>query len=355
MTAEPATHGGARRTVVYGAFKAMGDLLCAAAAIKWELGQGSHVVLLVFPQLPREFLALIDFGSNRSQLEVVALPTPASLANMRVFFDRMSGLSPSHVWLSPHSPAPAASRKIPLLLWVVKRRYWKGALFGGADTEPFSRLLDVRIGIDRGLPFAEREWLGYSTFRGSPMSPPPAVTFTSPIVRARSEPPVYDLVICPGAGAQNRRWPLTHLAALVNLIPLRYRIAVVGVPDDVFAAKSHLPAGRSIDFCSGTLEQAVVTIARGRVAFTMDSGPMFFSRALGVPAVSLFGASNPANIIGYESSVSPLYVPACPYQPCGRASCTQKSVLCMEAIEPAAVADKLLQLLRSRGDRVASG
>mgnify|MGYP001545680211 CR=1 FL=1 len=338
-----------RRTVVYGAFKGMGDLLCAVPAIVWELNQGSSVVLLVFPQLPREFLELIDFGPHRAALRISVLPQPARFGNMRRFLAQMSHLTPAFVWLSPHSPAAAASWRIPLLLAAVRRLYWPGAVLGGAESEPLSRFFDVRVPVDRGLPFAEREWSGYSTLRNIAHPSPPPARLRESIMRSRSEPPIHDLLIHPGAGAPNRRWPLEHFSRLVSLIPGRYRIGVVALPDDAAAMRRVLPADRPIHFCSGSLEEAIRALGRSRVALTMDSGPMFFSRALGVPTVSLFGASDPANVIGYASSVVPLYEKGCPCQPCGSPRCSQRSVICMESIGPAAVAARVLELLRLAG------
>ena len=333
-------------TVIYGAFKGMGDLLSAAPAIVWELNRGSCVVLLVFPQLPREFLDLIDFGPNRAALRIVALPTPARPGNMRAFFGRMSRLRPAYVWLSPHSPGPAASWRIPLLLSVVKRLYWRDSVMGGAASEPLSRLFDVRVAVDRSLPFADREWLAYASFRKNGTEAPPLVGFTKAISRARAEPPAYDLLIHPGAGAKNRAWPLQHFATLLRHMPERYRIAVVGIPGDVAAMKAVLPADRKVHYSSGTLEHAIMLMARSRVLLTMDSGPMFFAQLLRRPTVSLFGASDPAHVIGHSKWVNPMYERKWQCQPCGNSHCTQKSVLCMESLDPRRVAARLLDLLR---------
>lgn len=333
-------------TVIYGAFKGMGDLLCAAPAIVWELNRGSSVVLLVFPQLPREFLELIDFGPNRAALDVVPLPTPARPGNMSAFCSRMSRLSPGHVWLSPHSPGPAASWRIPLLLSVVKRLYWRDSVMGGAASEPLSRLFDVRVPVDRSLPFADREWLAYASFRKSGGEARPSVGFTKGISQARADPPAYDLLIHPGAGAKNRAWPPHHFATLLRHMPEHYRIAVVGIPDDVAAMKAVLPAARKVHYSSGTLEHAIMVMARSRVLLTMDSGPMFFAQLLRRPTVSLFGASDPAHVIGHSEWVSPMYERKWACQPCGNSHCTQKSVLCMESLDPQRVAARVLDLLR---------
>lgn len=346
MTLSSAAQTKSSLTIVYGAFKGMGDLLCAAPTIAWELNQGSRVVLLVFPQLPREFLELVDFGPNRDSLHITTLPTPARFANMKRFFTEMSLLDPAFIWISPHCPAPAASWRIPLLLTAVRRLYWPRAILGGADSEPLSRLFDVRLHVDRSLPFSEREWAGYSRLRNSMDNPPPPAALREPIMRRRSQPPMYDLLICPGAGAQNRRWPMDRFSKLLALIPGHYRIAVSALPGDLAQMKRVLPADREIYWCSGSLEQAFLAIGSSRVVLTMDSGPMFFSRTLGVPTVSLFGASDPANVIGYESSVVPLYNRSCPCQPCGSSRCRQKSVICMEAIEPEVLAAKVLELMQ---------
>jgi heptosyltransferase-2 len=263
----------------------------------------------------------------------------------------MSQLSPAAIWISPHAPAPASSWKIPLLLWVVKRRYWPKARLGGATSERMSRLFDVRVPVDRSLPFARREWNGYCRFRalalnaGSPPASPSPVRFIDSIQRLRLQAPAVDLLIHPGAGAANRRWPLRHYPKLVARIPAEYRIAVLGLPEDVAALQTVLPKDRGITYLTGSLEESIMAIASARVALTMDSGPAFFAKALGVTAVALFGASDPANVIGSDGSVTPCYRRKWPCQPCGRPVCSQTSLLCMESLEPELVARELLRLL----------
>jgi heptosyltransferase-2 len=337
-------------TVVYGAFKGMGDLVSALPVILSELSCGATVVLLIFPQILK-FIELIDFGSNRARLQVCTLPVSGGLRSLREFFTRMSQLSPEAVWISPHAPAPASSWKIPLLLWVAKHRYWPIAKLGGADTERMAWLFDVRVPVDRSLPFAQREWTGYFGFRarsfdaGSVPASPPPVPFIDSIRRSRREAPAYDLLIHPGAGAANRKWPLSHYPQLVERIPAEYSIAVLGLPEDVAALQAVLPKDRNIAFLTGTLEQSIMAIAGARVALTMDSGPAFFAKALGVTAVSLFGASDPANVIGFDGTVTPSYVRKWPCQPCGSPICSQKSTLCMESLGPDTVARDVLRLL----------
>jgi heptosyltransferase-2 len=342
--AQPVTENDSR-TVVYGAFKGMGDLLSALPVILSELSSGTTVVLLIFPQI-LQFIDLINFGPNRSRLQICPLPVSGGLRSLREFFGRMSRLSPDAIWISPHAPAPASSWKIPLLLWVVKHRYWPLAALGGADTERMAWLFNVRVPADRKLPFARREWTAYFGFRGGGAPAlPPTVAFIESIQQSRLRTPAYDLLIHPGAGAANRRWPLRHYPRLVERIPTEYRIAVLGLPEDVAALQTVLPKDRGITFLTGSLEQSIMAIASARVALTMDSGPAFFAKALGVAAVALFGASDPANVIGFDGTVAPSYLKKWPCQPCGSPTCSQKSVLCMESLEPETVARELLRLL----------
>lgn len=336
-----------RRVVVYGAFKGMGDLVSAAPVIKSELDAGAQVHLLIFPQIGT-FAGLLDFGPNQGNLRTHLLPVSGKIVAVREFFRQMSRLSPDVIWCSPHAPSAASSWKIPLLLWLVKQRYWPRAKFGGAASERLSWLFDVAVAVDRALPFRVREWTAFSLFRGDqPLTAPPRITFKPSIQQLRHLPPAYDLLIHPGAGADNRRWPLQHHADMLRHLPADCRIAVLGLPSDVAAMKQVMPADRNIEYLTGSLEEAIASIARTRVAFTMDSGTTFFADALGVPAIALFGASDPANVIGLEGPVVPIYELKWPCQPCGSARCRQKAVYCMNSIEPVRVAHALLRLLQT--------
>jgi heptosyltransferase II len=340
------------RLVVYGAFKAMGDLLNAAPVIKAELDAGTEVALLLFSRLGG-FLDLLDFGAHHNRLQVYLLPVSGRFADIRRFMSEMARLSPDLVWVSPHAPAPAASWRIPLLLWLTKRLYWPRAQLCGARSEPLSRLFDKRVNVDRGLPFLSREWAAYTACCGRPkVATRPVMRFSTDIQEHASCPPLYDLLIHPGAGAENRKWPLNNYPELLRQIPEGYRVAILGLPADLEAMKSVLGTDRPITWLTGTLKDALISIARARVVLAMDSGTGFFAAALGIAGVALFGASNPANVIGYDTSVNPLYNVACRFQPCGSARCRQTSLLCMQALTPSMVGaelNRMLQLAEMRG------
>ena len=334
-------------TVVYGAFKGMGDLLNAAGVITALLNQGDNVKLGVFPGMAlEEFIELIDFGVHRDHLEILHLPVSGGLRAFRRFFRRASQFQANLVWISPHAPKEASSWKIPLLLWLTKTIFWRNARMAGAESEHLSRLFDIRVPVNRNLPLFERECTAFSLTEGLSTAPNfGRVSFVDRVRTQRQQPPLYDLLIHPGANASNRTWPHRHYEGLVKMIPSMNRIAVLGVPSDIEQMRGVLPIDRGIDFISGSLEDALIAIARASVVLAMYSGTAHFAQALRVPCVAIFGKSDPDVIIGRAGSVLPIYEQKFPCQPCGKAVCNQTEVYCMNTIAPDTVARKLLPLL----------
>jgi heptosyltransferase-2 len=335
------------RTIVYGVFKGMGDLLCAAPVVRFELDHGHTVKLLLFPGATlSDFVELIDFGPNRHNLHSYQLPVGAP-ARFLAFLRQMASFRADLVWISPHASRKASSWKIPLLLWLVKNLFWRRATMAGAWDERFSGLFDLKVPLDRTLSLAVREWTAYSQL--NPSMPRNCPGFTTFIERIRPQPgsrPAYDLLIAPGANAQNRVWPVENYRSLIEMIPPGYKIAVVGLPDDIEKLQRSLPVDRQIQFISGTLEDAIRAIARARVVLSMDSGNMHFANALHVPGIALFGKADPKNIIPGDGSMSAFYEKKFPCQPCESASCSQPELYCMKSIFPQEVAKSLTQLLR---------
>jgi heptosyltransferase II len=334
-------------TIIYGAFKAMGDLLNASSVIASQLDFGHKIRLLLFPSTAlQEFVQLVDFGPNRGNLELLPLPVSGTVGAFGDYFSRAKAIDPVLIWISPHSPHSASSWKIPLLLWFTKRFFWQKASLAGAVSEPLSWLFGERVSVDRDLPYMEREHLAFSMLSGSsgtvPMRP---IAFIPRIQEQRKSPSLYDLLIHPGASVPSRMWPCNRYAELMPFLPPHIRIAVVGVPNDVESMRRTLPANHAITFLSGNLEQAISAIARSRVVLTMDSGAMHFAKVLNVPTVALFGKCDPATVIAVGTSVLPIYERNFPCQPCGKSGCSQAQAYCINSIEAVTVARALLRLL----------
>jgi heptosyltransferase-2 len=333
-------------TILYGCFKGMGDLLSAAPTIVAALSHASQVILVVFPQL-REVVDLIEFGPNRHKLRVYVLPFTRQGPKLRESLRNLAQYSPDLIWVSPHAPSGnSAAWKASFVMWVLRLYYGRNAVLAGGKDERLSWLFDLRVDVDRRAPIAVREWAAYSALQKSaPMELPGPVGLVDSIACIRTRAPTYDLVIHPGAAADNRKWPWSSYATLIARIPNDRTIAVVGLPDDVAAMRTVLPADRQIRYLTGSLTEAVKSIAASRVALTMDSGSVHFANSLAIPTIALYGPFDPVGIIPGGSSVTPLYQAKWPCQPCGKHTCSQKSVYCMTSIEPETVAKALLRLL----------
>ncbi len=338
----------AAREVIFGAFKGIGDIFNAAPTIAAELGRGSNVVVLIFPNREiRDFVELLDFRACGGNLVIEELPLRGGPNKLSEFFGAMRRLDPDLVWISPHAPRIAASWKIPLLLWLIRRLHWRRAKLAGAQSEKFSWLFDVRVPVDRKLPYQLREWVAYSMASGFiPVGPIRPVPFV-PELRRRIEPPLYDVLIHPGASTENKKWPIVYYVELIKQLPLECRIAVLGMPDDVTAIKSAMQSNTRVTFLSGTPRDAIVAIGRARLTITMDSSARHFAGLLGVPTITLFGASDFRLIESSGAKVWPLIATGLACQPCEKARCRYSTIYCMRMIEPARVAQTTVELLRS--------
>jgi heptosyltransferase-2 len=319
--------------IVYGVFKGMGDLLWAVPVIRSELAQGQAVHLVLFPSKPLiEFCSLIDFGPDASRLSLHALPKGA-LEGWR-FIRQLSRLSPNIVWISPHAPHADSSWKIPFALWTFKKFFCPDARMVGASTEKLAWIFDASIPIDRKLALRMREWTMYRMFRNGlvPLEAPQP-RFDDEIMAASRQPPRFDLVIHPGATAKNRFWPLSKYPELIARLPRNWKIAVLGLAEDVLPLKQMIPQERSIDFITGSLRLSLMTLASARLLLVMDSGNVHFAEVLGRPAVALFGKEDPATIVA-PGIVDPVYERSVECQPCGRALCTRSEVFCLTNLSP---------------------
>jgi len=321
----------------------MGDLLCASPVILTELQEDRAVHLLLFPDFAlAAFCELIDFSPHGDRLHLHSMPTSANPMKWKRFMKEMRNLHPETVWISPCAPAADSSWKIPLMLRIIQSLFWRDARMVGADTERFSRLFHQRLPVDRSLPMRLREWSAYYLFRkGSLPERPPKVNFVSEITARRQIPPLYDLVIHPGAKAKNRIWPIQKYDSLVKALPRDWKIAFLGLPNDLESVKTTMSSERPVTYVSGTIRESLETLASARLLLVMDSGNMHFAQVLDVPAVAVFGPTDPKAVIETEGCVDAVYKQRFPCQPCMKAVCNQPEIYCLTSVEPGVVAERL--------------
>jgi heptosyltransferase-2 len=238
-----------------------------------------------------------------------------------------------------------SSRKAPLLLSLLSLLFWSSAPLVGASSERLWPLFKLRLQVDRGLPLSEREWSAYRLFRG-PATPAlaPQPRFLPDVVQQSRSAPAYDLVIHPGASASNRTWPYQKYVTLLNALPVGWKIAIEGLPVEIEPLQSLLTqAGiEGLIWSAGTLRQAIQTLTNARMVFTMDTSFMHFANVLGIPGIALFGSHHPSTVTA-AGSIEPFYRVSAPCQPCGRSTCRQPALYCLDRLDPLEIAARLIQ------------
>lgn len=327
------------KNIVFGIFKGMGDLLSAMPVVKAEVTRGARVLLLTTGPVG-ELLKLLDLDGFESS--VSALRIPEQVAGCGSFIRALASFPADLVWVSPHAPFGARGWKVPLFMWLLRTIWWRSAQLSGTRCERLSWLFDTAVQVDRDLPFIDREWSAY--FGGG--AAPGNVAFRGDIVALRNQDPVFDVLVFPAAGAANRTWPYKNYRELLKRLPAA-RVAICA-PKRELGRFLESVGPLAVTSISGSLEEAVRSIARSRLVLCMDSGPMFFANSLGVPTVAVFGASNPANVVRLTENVSPIWENQWKCQPCGSPTCRYGRVYCLESLPMLAVLDQVQVLLQGK-------
>lgn len=328
--------------VIFAGFKGMGDLINAVPAIAETAKRENDVLVLIYPGL-FHLAALLDFGEARQRVQFSSLPTIRTLYQFAI---NMGKYSPTAIWISPHSPAAAASRKMLPLFWLLRKSVWHRSTLLAAESEPLSWLADRRISIDRSLPYVEREWLGVAA----------ALNWQGPFqishpkfIDEISHPDIklYDLIIHPGASTKNKQWPPAACAALAKRMQDNFRVAILGLPSEIEAVQAFLPPSNNLTLISGSLRTAIQAISHSRLALTMDSSSLHFARILGIPAVVIFGPSDPKSIRAGTDQVVPISAADLSCKPCQKKECRFSRIHCMEDVSPEHVEAVVINRLRS--------
>jgi hypothetical protein len=328
--------------IVFAGFKGMGDLINAAPAIAETARRGNDVLVLIFPGL-FQLAALLDFGEAHQRIHFSSLPTIGTLYRFAI---DMQKYRPAAIWISPHSPIVAASRKMLPLFWLLRKSIWRGSTLAAAESEPFSWLADQRISVDRSLPYVEREWLGIAAvLNWQEPYQIPHPKFIDELGHPGTK--LYDLIIHPGASTKNKQWPPAACADLVKRIQGFLRVAILGLPAEIEAVQELLPSSNNVTFISGPLRTAILAMSQSRLALTMDSSSLHFARMLGVPAIAIFGPSDPKSIQAGSDQVLPISATGLPCQPCQKKECRFSRIHCMEDVLPQQVEAALMSRLGS--------
>jgi len=146
------------------------------------------------------------------------------------------------------------------------------------------------------------------------------------------------VAINPGAGRENKRWPVAHLTALAERLSSEAgaRILLLWGPDEVHMARQIRDglSTRAILAPPTDLDELTALLRRASLVVANDTGPLHLAAAVGTPCIGLYGPTR-AERNG-------------PYGP--RCRGLQSPDGTMAGLEPARVFAAALELLESRGD-----
>jgi lipopolysaccharide heptosyltransferase II len=157
------------------------------------------------------------------------------------------------------------------------------------------------------------------------------------------------VVVHPGATASSRRWPAGWFGTAAQVLAVNVRCVVVFCGDEgdvplVEEARASMTINHLSFAAQLNLGELAALIEGALLLVANNSAPMHLAAAVGTPVVSLYALTNPQH--------TPWRVPArvlsqdvdCRW--CLKSICPKQHHLCLNAVEPQAVADAGMELVR---------
>jgi len=148
------------------------------------------------------------------------------------------------------------------------------------------------------------------------------------------------IVLQPGARWSNKRWPVSHFAAMLRTLSVAhpdYRFAILGSESDreLGAALSGPDFPANLDLTGRlSLPEMVEWIRLSDLMISNDTGPMHVAAALHIPLVAIFGPTEPRRTGPYHHLDSALQT-RLPCVPCLSSRCHNPNPLqCLVEITP---------------------
>lgn len=170
------------------------------------------------------------------------------------------------------------------------------------------------------------------------------------------ERPTSDRIgVAPFAQHAGKIWPLERMETLVRMLSERgYEVVLFGSKVEAPVLEGWAYKYRGVTSVAGRLPFAEeLEIIRGlALMVSMDSANMHFASAVGVPVVSIWGATHPDfGFYGFgQDRANALYADL-PCQPCsayGNKPCRSSDHRCMTAITPEMVLEKIETILKTK-------
>jgi lipopolysaccharide heptosyltransferase I len=160
------------------------------------------------------------------------------------------------------------------------------------------------------------------------------------------------VLVNPGATWETKRWPPDRFGEVARGLVERHGLAIVVTwADDEEQRAAEIiveKASRSACLAPPTsLRQLAALTSQARLFVGNDTGPLHLAVALGVPCVSVFGASDPLRN-GPYGSAHRIQAAGPDCQPCWKKTCSRKDLACLNLVTPERVLDSCAGLLKRK-------
>ena len=117
------------------------------------------------------------------------------------------------------------------------------------------------------------------------------------LARAGLKPRDRLVVLNPGAGRPDKRWPIAHFQGLARRLidDAGAAVLVIWGPNELGEARAIVdtdPAGRATLAPPTNLDELLAVLRRASVVVAGDTGPLHLAAALGTPCVGLYGPTS---------------------------------------------------------------
>lgn len=164
----------------------------------------------------------------------------------------------------------------------------------------------------------------------------------------------------PGAGWETKRWPPEYYGRLAGMIAcdLGYRVFFTWGPgeerlvEEAYAAVPQIARDHVRWAPPTTVRELAALLDRGVLMIGGDTGPVHLAAARGVPAVCIYGGSDPNRNSPLGSDpIRILDNPELECYPCWQVRCDNPPPRCMTTVEPEAVFEAVRAVLETVGSQ----
>jgi ADP-heptose:LPS heptosyltransferase len=153
------------------------------------------------------------------------------------------------------------------------------------------------------------------------------------------------VVLAPFSRWETKNWPAGKFAETAKILRADWGGSfwiLGGKGDNAQGERLAQAIGKGARNCCGAfnLLETCAVLHAADLLLAVDSGPLHWADALGTPAISIYGATDPARTGPYGQLDRVVAAEGLPCRPCHKRICAngEKPLACLEAVTPAAVA-----------------